>query len=88
MTDDPKHITLELPADTVPLTATGVTVMLTAGGGDKMIPRIALDTAEMGAYNIGFTGSAFKALVEQVLYFNNLDRGQLAAAANQLNNQP
>jgi hypothetical protein len=83
---DPQHHTVVLPADTVPLTATNITVMMTAGGDGKMIPRAILDTREMGAYNIGFTGSVFTSLVQQVLYFNSLDDDQLQAVAQQLNN--
>lgn len=82
---EPADHTAVLPADTVAVTATDATVMMTGAGNGKMLPMLILGTREMGYYAISFTGPIFRSLVEQVLYFNGLSGEQLRATAAHLN---
>jgi hypothetical protein len=83
---NPDYVNLQLPADTVSVTADTATIILTASGDGRLVPQLALNTREMGWYRIYMNRAVFVSMLGQLDYLKGLTPDQLGDITTRLHN--
>ncbi|MBN7544908.1 hypothetical protein [Mycobacteroides abscessus] len=81
----PEYIQLDLPSDTITLTANSVVFLLTAAGDGKHVtPVMVIDSRELGHYAVMLDKKTMQSITEQVRYFEDMPVEQVKAIATGL----